>query len=224
MFFTSFRIPTVFKTKTMIICTLVATIAFPTGARADCRDPVIIYDEQPTSQMRHWIPSGWMPNGQGIAFSDSFKGDETVKPRSGDTCIRFGFNVPDNPWVGIYWLAGESWGDVRGPDIFKLLGIQKGDPVRLRVWARGKTGGERVQFKVAGVNKGRYPDSEPFPIATAYTKLTKAWKSYTIDLTNRNLSNLVGGFCVVLDRQHNLGQEQVWFYLDDIVIECGGER
>lgn len=33
---------------------------------------VVVYDEQPAQGVRYWIPSGWMPDGQGIAFADAF--------------------------------------------------------------------------------------------------------------------------------------------------------
>ena len=181
---------------------------------------VIIYDEQPALGVRYWSPSGWMPDGGGISFNDSFEGDKNVKPNSGKTCIKFGFYATQRDFVGIYWLYEGRWEPQSpAPNIFSLLNIKRGAKVRLKLFARGHTGGESVQFKIGGIAKGKYPDTLLPAVETPYKKLTNQWQEYTLDLTNRDLTNLVGGFCVVLDRFHNPNRNEVWFYLDDIVIE-----
>ncbi len=181
---------------------------------------VIIYDEQPAQGARYWIPSGWMPDGGGISFNDSFEGDNYLRPHSGRTCIKFGFYATQRDWVGIYWLYEGRWEPQSpAPNIFTLLNIKKGARVRLKLFARGQTGGESVQFKAGGISKGKYPDSLTPVVETPYIRLTNQWQEYTLDLTTRDLTNLVGGFCVVLDRFHNPNRNEVWFYLDDIVIE-----
>jgi exo-beta-1,3-glucanase (GH17 family) len=179
------------------------------------RRPLIIYDEGQNASASLFHPGGWMPDGNGIAFQT----DCTTNPRSGKTCIKFGFDSSANPWVGVYWLAGDSWGDEPGVDVYSMLGVAKGTRIELSFWARAETEAF-IECKVGGVNKGKYPDSVPFARGTNYFRLGQDWVKRTIDLTDQDLANLVGGFCVVTDKAHNRDKKDVWFYLDDIVIEA----
>ena len=83
-----------------------------------------------------------------------------------------------------------------------------------RVWARSKDGAS-VQFKVGGVTKGKVKDSLTFPVASPWLKLTSEWKMYEIDLENKDVRSLVGGFVWTCDRQHNSSKD-VSLDLDDI--------
>ena len=172
-----------------------------------------VYEEAENAPSYIWQPSGWMPNGQGIALNSDFE----ENCHQGKTCIAAVFDATQgNNWVGVYWLANDSW-EGPGVNIYDEFGVTAQTPIKLTFWARGKIGGEKAQFKVGGVSKGH--DSITLPAATAYLTLSTTWQQYEIDLTKKDLSNVVGGFCWVTDKAHNQGQDEVWLYLDDIRYE-----
>lgn len=168
-----------------------------------------IYEEAENKDEYLWIPSGWMPDGAGIVLQDNYK----ENCHSGETCIKVGYNSEQNSWVGIYWLPNGEWKDP-GINIYEKLNVDKNASVVLTFWARGEKGGEKAQFKVGGVSDGN--DSIEFPVETEWIALSEDWKQYTIDLTNQDLSNVVGGFCWVTNKSKNRGREIVRIFLDDI--------
>jgi hypothetical protein len=69
-------------------------------------------------------------------------------------------------------------------------------------WARGDRGGERAEFKVGGVT-GKFPDSIQPPLSSGVLLLSDKWQKFTIDLENRDLHHVVGGFCWVTNTDQN---------------------
>lgn len=178
------------------------------------RTSLPVYEEAENATSYLWQPSGWMPDGQGIALNANFE----ENCHESKTCIEIGFNISQQPqgWGGVYWLANDSW-EGPGVNIYDEFGVNAQTPMKLTFWARGKTGGEKAQFKVGGVSQGHC--SITMPAATAYLMLSTAWQKYEIDLSKKDLSNVVGGFCWVTDKAHNQGNDEVWVYLDDIRYE-----
>ena len=178
------------------------------------RASLSVYEEAENASSYLWQPSGEMPDGEGIELNPGFE----ENCHQGSTCIKTGFIADQQPkgWGGVYWLANDSW-DGPGVNIYDEFGVTAQTPMKLTFWARGKTGGEKAQFKVGGVSNG--DDSITLPAATAYLTLSTTWQQYEIDLTKKDLSNVVGGFCWVTDKAHNQGQDEVWLYLDDIRYE-----
>jgi len=154
-------------------------------------------------------------------------------PYSGATCIENKFNGTGTSWGGWYLMNGvlegeetepkSNWGEY--PDAgFNLTGATK-----LTFWARGKEGGERVEFFAFGVGRdpntgvpiAPYPDSSPKVTicgklnSPCYVTLSKEWRQYTIDLNGVNLSYVLGGFGWVTNALQNKNKP-VTFYLDDI--------
>ena len=159
-----------------------------------------------------FIPFGWMPDGGAIALKATWEGN----CHSGKTCIRIGFDTTQKLWGGVYWLAQGNW-EGPGIDIYDHLQVREGTPIKLTFWARGEKGGEKAQFKMGGVTTGN--DSVEFPVETDYITLEKDWKQYEIDLSDEDLSNVIGGFCWVTSRDKNPGKELIWIFLDDIRYE-----
>ena len=97
-------------------------------------------------------------------------------------------------------------GDEKGG--FNLTGAKK-----LVFWARGEKGGEVVTFKMGGVGMGhQYPDSDS--ATSDPITLTKDWKEYSMDLTGKDLSHIIGGFSWVGTAKEN--QSNITFYLANI--------
>jgi hypothetical protein len=151
----------------------------------------------------HFYPSGWM----GDISSVSFDSNWTSNPRTGTSCIKITFQARSNNWAGIYWQEPENnWGIVPNGG-YDITGA-----TNLTFWARGENGGERVEFFAGGIT-GPYPDSLP-KTSTGYITLTNSWQRYTIGLTGKNLSHVIGGFGWVANSSHN--PNGATFYLDDI--------
>ena len=169
--------------------------------------PFFVYSEW-TSKDDHFIPSGWMGDYGDITLDENWQDN----PHSGETCIKITYSAEatqGNRWAGIYWQEpANNWGEVEGG--FDLTGATK-----LTFWARGEKGGERiVEFKVGGI-RGKYSDSTVAGIGPVI--LTPDWKKYEIDLTDKDLSYIIGGFCWSTNQTNN--PEGCTFYLDDIKYE-----
>jgi len=154
-----------------------------------------------------FVPSGWMGDLEDITLNEAC----TENPHSGSTCIKITYSASGsqgNGWAGIYWLYPDgNWGN--RPEGWDLTGA-----TRITFWARGEVGGEMSEFKAGGISTGLYPDSIQPPASSGIRILTSEWKQYTIDLTGKNLSHVIGGFCWVTNKNQN--PSGCTIYLDDI--------
>jgi hypothetical protein len=149
-----------------------------------------------------YTPSGWMGNTSAIGFNDQC----AESPHSGSTCIKLEYKAPDK-WAGIAWQdPPNDWGDRDGGH--NLTGAAK-----LTFWARGRTGGEKVDFYFGAIKSPKpFFDTDTGKITTT---LTADWKQYTIDLSGKDLTRIKTGFGWSLAGQGR----PVTFYLDDIRYE-----
>jgi len=165
---------------------------------------------QQNVNLNHYVLSGFMPTGKCLA-ANSFWQDNC---HEGQQCIQISFDTAcssqDQGWGGMYWLSpANNWGSQKGG--YNLTGAKK-----LVFWARGEKGGEIINtFKVGGILDAKVPDSDTASLGPV--TLTKDWKEYTIDLTGKDLSYIVGGFAWATDASSNSGT--VKFYLDNIYYE-----
>jgi len=130
-------------------------------------------------------------------------------PHSGATCIKIIY-AGGGGWAGLFWQnPANNWGNEPGG--YDLKGAKK-----LVFWARGEKGGEKIsEFKIGGI-AGPYSDSDQASIKDI--TLTPDWKEYTIDLSGKDLSHIVGGFCWII-RDASISYGSITFYLDDIYYE-----
>lgn len=170
--------------------------------------PFYIYLDK-RDKANHYIPSGFMPNGQCLKLDEQWKDN----CQSGQTCIRIVYDIEcsnrDQKWAGIFWLnPANNWGRQKGG--FNLNGAE-----RLTFWARGENGGDRIEeFKSGGIS-GDYPDTDMAMIGPVI--LTKEWRQYSIDLRGKDLTYISGGFSWAANVDAN--PESCTFYLDDIKYE-----
>ena len=170
--------------------------------------PFDVYTER-SSAFNHFIPSGWMGDYGDLKIGEAW----TADPHFGTTCIRIVYSGRISQgarWAGIFWQnPPNNWGQAKGAG-FDLSGATK-----LTFWARGEIGEERIEeFKMGGIS-GDYPDSDVAGIGPVV--LTPEWKQYTIDLTAKDLSYIIGGFC--FSTNVDVNPEGCVFYLDDIRYE-----
>jgi len=179
----------------------------PETARAE-EMPFDVYTER-SSTGNHFIPSGWMGDYGDIKIDEGW----TADPHSGTTCVRIVYSGRISQgarWGGIFWQdPPNNWGQA------KEAGFDLSNAGRLTFWARGENGGERIEeFKMGGIS-GDYPDSDVAGIGPVL--LTPEWQQYTIDLSGKDLSHIIGGFCYSTNVDVN--PEGCIFYLDDIRYE-----
>ncbi len=179
-----------------------------------------VYDDD-ESPGNHFVAYDKMP-ADGVTSLDA---SWTATRHTGATAIRCHYDAASaSGWAGWYFLNGTltgtdttpapNWGTVPNAGITALAGA-----TTLTFWARGESGGEQVEFFLAGVG-GPYGDSASRrPAAGTRTTLTNAWQQYSIDLTGMNLSYVIGGFGWLAETLHNPGGAT--FYLDDIEYTLG---
>lgn len=168
--------------------------------------PFAVYTEK-SSRTNHFIPSGWMGDYAALKVDSACSED----PHSGATCIRLTYTGEPTEgagWVGVYWQNPEhNWGSKDG-------GYNLSSAKVLSFWARGKNGGEKLEFKIGGVT-GTYPDSDIEAIGPI--TLSRQWQRYEIDLAGMDLSYISGGFVFAASRMDN--PDGFIVYLDDILYE-----
>ncbi len=156
--------------------------------------------------------------------------DTTGNSRAGATVIRCVFRRSGNNYGGFYFQNGVLPNTAKAPlhnwGTYPNAGINLSGAVALKFSARGKNGGEKIEFFIGGVGRNPvsgaalepYPDSSPrHPrISTIFT-LARTWQEFTIDLTGLNLNYVLGGFAWVANAPNNPNGAE--FYLDKIYYE-----
>jgi len=167
-----------------------------------------------------FVPAGYMGCDRDIVINPA----STVNPHSGETCYEIKYTTSCNKnWAGVYWTnraddSGANWGQYAGSD-FSNAGYTK-----ITFWARGAKGREAVEFGSGGIDKTnesgfRYKDSydETYSTKGKRVILSDKWQQYTIDLTGKDLSSVIGGF--FWSTSWNANPTGLVFYLDDIWLE-----
>jgi hypothetical protein len=160
------------------------------------------------ARVNHFAPSGWMGDYGDIKINDA----DMENPADGKTSFKVTYTAKGTQganWAGIFWQQPpNNWGDKPG-------GYDLSNMKRLTFWARGAQGGEKIaEFKVGGIT-GEHGDSDSATVGPVV--LTKDWKKYTIDLADKNLSHIVGGFCWSASRDDNPNGFSL--YLDEVRFE-----
>jgi hypothetical protein len=160
----------------------------------------------------------------------------TNRPHSGATCVQCTFtNENGANGGGFYFMTGILYNGAPLPYfgethltntplvITNVTGYDLTGSTGLVFWARGANGGEQIEFFVGGVGRNAttgvatnpYPDSMArYPdIGTNFT-LTTNWQQFAINLSGKNLTNIMGGFGWYTTATKN--PSGATFYLDDI--------
>ena len=156
----------------------------------------------------HYTASGWMGD-----YADLLMDEKNLSTaHSGTTSIKITYGnkaTQGARWVGVYWQnPPNNWGT--RPGGYDLRGAKK-----LTFWARGESGGERIEEVKMGGITGEYADSDVAGIGPL--ALTTEWRQYTIDLEGKDLASISGGFSWATNLDAN--PNGCTFYLDDIRYE-----
>jgi hypothetical protein len=169
--------------------------------------PFTVYVED-GDQRNHFIPSGFFGDTGDLTFNAADR-----NPHTGSTAIRIEYTPRGSQhFAGIYWQCPENnWGSVQG------AGFNLSRARQVQFWARASAPG-KAEFKVAGIGRGTasFPDSSDV-ITTSPTvvEIGTDWRQYTIDINNRDLTRVIGGFMFVTNTSQN--PAGLTLFLDDIV-------
>ncbi len=151
----------------------------------------------------HFYPSGWMGDLSAISFDSNW----ISECHAGSSCIKITFTAKEDNWAGIYWQDPENnWGTAT------VGGYDLSGATKITFWAKGENGGEKLEFFIGGIS-GDNPDSLG-KTSTGYVTLTSSWQEYTISLSSKYLSHVIGGFGWATNSSNN--PNGATFYLDDI--------
>jgi hypothetical protein len=191
---------------TLLVYTVTAGLSL--HASDTLSEPFYIYRDSDPDIKWPYSPSGWMGDWSDLSLDEA----STESPQAGKNCLKISYSAKSEQqkgWTGIFWQRpANNWGD-------KNAGLDLTGATVLKFWARGAQGGEVIEkFQVGGI-RGRFSDSSQ-TILSSIT-LTSEWKEYTIMLTNKDLTSLIGGFAWATSKRSN--PEGCVFYLDDIRFE-----
>ena len=167
--------------------------------------PFYVFNITIAPPVKNFIPSGYMGDIPDVTMAGAYEGFR----QEGYPAIKIVYTaMGSRGWAGVVWQNPDNnWGDVDG-------GYNLSKAKKLAFWARGKKGGEVVEFKCGGVT-GAYPDSDGRS-AGAVT-LSSTWKQYTIDLNGADLRYIISGFGFVVKRDDN--RNGCVFYMDEVKYE-----
>jgi len=155
------------------------------------------------SVLDNFIPSGYMGDIKNIILKKNYV--DNIRPDS--LCTKITYSAGDSGWGGVYWqYPANNWCKQKGKD------LSKSGYTRITFYAKGENGREEVKFRV-GQDCG-----DSFVSDELTKRLTRSWIRVTIDLEGKDLSNITGAFCCVVDSKAN-ADEAVTFYIDDVQFE-----
>jgi hypothetical protein len=151
--------------------------------------------------------SGWIGDGEsGTAYVSIVR---KTMPVNGTSKVALEIRYRQGPkgWAGIYWqYPNGNWGDEPGKSLVGARAISFS--------ARGDRGGELVEFKSGGLRDKRYRDS--FEKSLGVVVLSDHWTQFVIDLSNVDLSSVIGSFAWSASAAENRGD--LHFYLADLEV------
>ncbi|MBD3337575.1 MAG: hypothetical protein GF353_00610 [Candidatus Lokiarchaeota archaeon] len=186
--------------------------------------PLYVYKDG-CDPLNSFYASGWMGELEKYSGADSNGTnpkeiiDElcTDEHFSGESCIRITYAPSSGRWGGIYWqFPVNNWGFYPGYDLSNS--ISGFDTVKLSFSVKGKEGGEKAKFKTGGIKDVNLDYFDSYgPVSTGVLTLTSDWQKFSLNLTGKDLSMVIGGFCWVTN--YNQNPNGCTIYLDEILFE-----
>jgi hypothetical protein len=169
--------------------------------------PYYIYTEG-DSKLNHYYPSGWTGDIGDLKIDDACEDN----PYQGKTCFKISYNAKGaQGWAGIFWQdPPNNWGTMKG-------GADLSGAKKFIMYIRGAKGGEHVGgFTIGGVLDGK-KSSDTDKISLNPMVLTTQWEKVEIDVSKRNLKNIISGLSFSIGAEEN--PDGATFYLDEVRFE-----
>lgn len=171
---------------------------------------------------KHFSPSGFMGDTGDITIDEAW----SQNPHSPKSCIKVVYSaqgkgpqvgidyLPPANWAGVYWQhPANNWGK---EEIYEGEGFDLSAYNTLTLWVRSDKNA-KVKFFTGGIN-AKYGDSlkpEKFKLVLVKPE----WQQIEIDLKGANLTHIIGGFGISIDKNLSTNSNGVTLYLDDIRFE-----
>src|SRR6266540_501917 len=216
--------------------TISASVQYLAGAMDQYHGRFPVYEDV-SSAGNHFHALTKFPDGNALV---TINGSYALDKHSGATAMRCAFTPGGINFGGFNFQNGvlPNGTTVPSPNFGTVLnaGIDLSGATALTFWARGEQGGEGVDFFMGGlgwignaVNSPcvpGYPGPCPAPDSTPAIKITRTlttqWAQYSIDLANKDLHYVLGGFGWGVNGA--LNPNGAVFFLDDIQYELSPER
>jgi len=200
-----------------------ASVDYLNAVMDEFHEVIHVYQDV-SSAGNHFHERGLFIGEGGTILSVGIDGSFSQLRHSGATSTRFSLQrVAANNYGGFVFLNGTLDLCETRPSLnfgtVENAGVDLTGAIALTFFARGETGGERVQFFMGGVG---HRDFAPFPDSALETKidviLTDEWQQFTIPLAGRSdLGGVLGGFGWVASAGENLSfPDQIVFFVDEI--------
>jgi hypothetical protein len=164
--------------------------------------PFVVYSDAGNKET--YSSTGRMGNKGALQLDESWN----TEPHSGTTCIYVRYS-DSGDWVTAAWQhPAQNWGEVAG-------GFDLSKARKLTFWAKGESGGEKVNFMVGMEQSQNAVSRDSLRTSTGVIRLKKEWKKYTIPIEEFDRSRLITGFLFGIEGQG----KPVVFCLDDIQFE-----
>jgi len=151
----------------------------------------------------HYYPSHWYNGSDNMTLNTDWR----ENPHSGFSCVRVEWDGEPGDrwrWNGVMWREPEGFENEDEVPGYDLSGA-----TRLTFRARTNEPGLRIIVIVG------YPDDSCGEVRDT-VELNDEWAEYEIDLRERNLGHIRGGFGVVFNDRLDPDPDGTTFYLDDI--------
>ncbi|WP_156882914.1 hypothetical protein [Rhodovulum sp. P5] len=159
-----------------------------------------------------FVPSGWMGDGE---LGGEYLILEMISGSTGQLDIDYKLTYREGPnrWAGVYWQnSANNWGEFRGEDFSGCRCV--------RVRAKGHSGGEIVEFKFGGIEAVGRQFKDSFFVSTGRLRLNSDWNTYVIDVSDKDLSSVIGGFAVIMTGSAN----EIIVIIDSVTYEMDAEN
>jgi hypothetical protein len=165
----------------------------------------VVYRDAASSE-NHGAWTNYLPAHAGEMIS--LRVADRENPAGGSTAVRVDVDFRGRPWCGIAVSSQpDYWGRIDGP-AFNLSGTKA-----LSFWARGETGDEVVQIKVAIAGHEPFGDSARTPAVRTF-RLSREWRRHELVLSDLDLTRVITSFAFIVERR--LNGPRVTFFLDEI--------
>ncbi len=191
-------------------------------SRLQAHDSVLYVYKDFVDGANHYTQKAWMGSNSGNVPAMR----EDAEGYSGISGIACEIDLSRHSWGGYMFINGilpegqtDPVHDFGGHD----AGLDLTGASLLAFYAKGESGGERVEFFMGGLgHDGKrtapYADSTE-TVSLGYVTLSKEWERFEIPLDGVDLTRVGCGFGWVTNDRNNRGAKRVRFSLDDIRYE-----
>lgn len=203
----SFSTTPVSSQSQVVVTASLSGSAVTSTLTVESRLPFVVYGDDGDPR-NHFVPSGFFGDTGDLTLTTA----DRTSPHGGATSIRIDYRPRGSMrFAGIFWQnPANNWGTTSG------AGFDLRPAKTVQFWARASVGGVKAEFKVGGIT-GPFPDTLPSTeTVPRVVQLSTSWQQFSIDVSARDLSYVIGGFMWVTNATDQ-NPSGCTIFVDDIV-------